>query len=131
MRQLIFTILASTLLVAVSNAFLNPQYAFYRPPSLLMAVDLAPEPEGGEEMTAISSMAGSRMKNMGENSKVKNDDGTVYNFWLLSEAESKLIQEIRTQILKDAKKKANFPGFRKVIRHPAANGFFIDALCNL
>lgn len=80
----------------------------------MVQVELEPEPEGGEEVTAISSMAGSRLKNMGENSDVKNEDGTVYNFWLLAEAEGKLIKEIRTQIVKDAKQKADFPGFRKV-----------------
>lgn len=29
-----------------------------------MAVELKPEPEGGEELTALSTLAGSRMKNM-------------------------------------------------------------------
>lgn len=82
----------------------------------MVQVELVPEPDGGEEMNAIKSMAGSRMKNMGENADVKNDDGTVYKFWLLSVAEADLIKEIRTQIMKDAKKKANFPGFRKVRR---------------
>lgn len=84
-----------------------------RSSQLFMAVELKPEPEGGEEITALSTMAGSRMKNMGENKSLKNGDGTVYDFWLLSEAEGNLIKEIRTQILKDASKKANFPGFRK------------------
>ena len=54
------------------------------------------------------------MQSQGENSKLKSPDGTVYNFWLLSVAEADLIKEIRGQILKDASKKANFPGFRKV-----------------
>ncbi|CAB9507796.1 expressed unknown protein [Seminavis robusta] len=76
-------------------------------------LELKPEPEGGEELTALSSMEGSRMKNLGENSKLKSDEGAVYDFWLLSVAEAGLIKEIRTQILKDAAKKANFPGFRK------------------
>jgi len=50
------------------NAFLSasPGYgAFVRPWSWLsMAVDLKPEPAGGEEVTALSSMAGSKLKNM-------------------------------------------------------------------
>lgn len=113
----------STLILAVlfasTSAFVQNQPSFVRPSSAMrMAqVELEPEPEGGEEVTAISSMAGSRLKNMGENSDVKSEVGTVYKFWLLSEAEASLIKEIRTQILKDAKQKANFPGFRKVRKH--------------
>merc|ERR1719223_795407 len=53
------------------------------------------------------------MKNMGEVEGVKEDEGTVYKFWLTATAEASLIKEYNTQILKDAAKKANFPGFRK------------------
>ena len=79
-----------------------------------MGVDLVPEPEGGEEVTAKRSMPGTRVKNMGQATGVRSDDGTPYSFWMTSEVEGALVQEIRIQILKDAKKKANFPGFRKV-----------------
>uniref|UniRef100_A0A7S1Z771 Trigger factor ribosome-binding bacterial domain-containing protein n=1 Tax=Trieres chinensis TaxID=1514140 RepID=A0A7S1Z771_TRICV len=87
-------------------------------PSLLMSVDLAPEPEGGEELTAVDTMAGSRMKVMGETEtddpNVKAEDGsTVYDFWLTAEADGTLIKEVRTRVSKDASRKANFPGFRK------------------
>jgi hypothetical protein len=77
------------------------------------AVELKPEPEGGEEMTAIKTMVGSRMKNMGEAVGIKSDQGTVYRFWMEATANGALIKELNNQVLKDAKKKANFPGFRK------------------
>jgi hypothetical protein len=111
------TTLIFAMLVASTAAFVREQPRFIgstRSLELMAQVELAPEPEGGEEVTAISSMAGSRLKNMGENSDIKSEDGTVYKFWLLSEAEASLIKEIRIQVLKDAKQKAEFPGFRKV-----------------
>ena len=37
----------------------------------------------------------------------------VYQFWMTTYSNGKNIQEIRQTILKDASKKANFPGFRK------------------
>jgi hypothetical protein len=82
----------------------------------LSAVELDPEPEGGEEITPLSSLPDCRVKNMGEQPKIKSDDGPVYEFWMMASAEGALVKEIRTQILKDASKKANFPGFRKVSR---------------
>ena len=82
----------------------------------LNAVELEPEPEGGEELTSLKTMDGSRMKNMGEVQGVKDDDGTVYKFWLTATAKGDLIKELNTKVLKDAAKKANFPGFRKVRR---------------
>jgi Bacterial trigger factor protein (TF) len=78
-----------------------------------MAVELKPEPEGGEEVTAVKTMAGSRMKNMGQATGVKSDLGTVYSFWMQATVNGALIKDLNTQVLKDAKKKANFPGFRK------------------
>mmetsp|Transcript_87126 Transcript_87126/g.251281 ORF Transcript_87126/g.251281 Transcript_87126/m.251281 type:complete len:216 (-) Transcript_87126:24-671(-) len=81
--------------------------------TLNAAVELKPEPEGGDELTAVKSMDGSRMKNMGPAEKIKNDDGTVYKFWLKATAKGALIKELHNQVLKDAAKKANFPGFRK------------------
>lgn len=34
----------------------------------------------------------------GENKKLKSDLGTVYDFWLLSEAEGNLIKDFRTTV---------------------------------
>lgn len=81
-----------------------------------LSYSLQPEPEGGEEISSVDTMPGSRMKNMGPSS---GDDGQqegeeqVYTFWLEAEADGKLIKEYRIQVEKDASKKANFPGFRK------------------
>mmetsp|Transcript_32073 Transcript_32073/g.57991 ORF Transcript_32073/g.57991 Transcript_32073/m.57991 type:complete len:215 (+) Transcript_32073:99-743(+) len=80
-----------------------------------MAVKLIAEPEGGEELVAISPMADTRMKNMGEfdGDLSEKADGTVYNFWLTSRADGDLIKKTRTTLSKEAAKNANFPGFRK------------------
>lgn len=84
---------------------------------LHMAYELAPEPEGGEEVTALSTMTGSRLKNMGVdeeyNTKSDDDDETVYKFWLSATADGTMVKEFRTKISKEAAKNANFPGFRK------------------
>jgi hypothetical protein len=82
--------------------------------ALGMAVELHPELEGGDEMTPKSSIPGCRMKKMEALPDSKSDDGPVYKFWMTAEADANLIKEFRTQLLKDASKKANFPGFRKV-----------------
>jgi len=76
-------------------------------------VELIPEPEGGEDVTAQQTLEGSRVKNMGEVEGAKSDDGTVYNFWITATAEAALIKKLNTQVLKDAAKQADFPGFRK------------------
>lgn len=75
-------------------------------------VALEPEPEGGIEITPKQSMPGCRMKELQPLSEMKSDK-PAYKFWMTAIAEGALIKEIRTQILKDASKKANFPGFRK------------------
>eukprot|EP00977_Amphora_coffeiformis_P012012 scaffold2954_cov171-Amphora_coffeaeformis.AAC.14 len=81
--------------------------------SVLQAVvELEPEPEGGKELTPTTSMPGCRMKEMDE-LKLKSKLGTPYQFWMTAEVDPTLVKEIRTQVLKDASKKANFPGFRK------------------
>jgi hypothetical protein len=80
-------------------------------------MELAPEPEGGEEVTALKTMEGSRMKNMGEVEGAKEADSTVHKFWLMATAEGALVKKLNTDVLKDAAKKADFPGFRKVGRH--------------
>jgi len=82
--------------------------------SALFAAELVAEPEDGEELTPLKTMEGARMKNMGVCEGVEGKDGPVYNFWLTAQANGKLISEFRAQIMKDASKKANFPGFRKV-----------------
>ena len=81
-------------------------------------VELEPEPAGGEELTATTTLPGCRMKQMGpavqDTSNVENKGLEVFEFWMTAEADGALFQEIRTQLLKDASRKANFPGFRKV-----------------
>ena len=114
MNLFLYTITLSVLSLDLSAAFLKDSPLSPRTPFSLNAVQLEPEPEGGEELTAIDTMPGSRMKNMGEVSGVANDDGTVYDFWMTASAEGKVIKEINTKVLKDASKQANFPGFRKV-----------------
>ena len=62
MRQSLFFL---SLLFIGGHAFLGPGPIGTRSSALSMAaVELKPEPEGGEELTAISTMAGSRMKKM-------------------------------------------------------------------
>ena len=78
-------------------------------PTSLYAAELKPEPEGGEELTKVtSSMEGSRMKNMGAA-----DEEGVYTFWLSATADGAQVKQLRQQTEKEASKKANFPGFRK------------------
>jgi len=78
--------------------------------STLYAAELIAEPEGGEELTKIStSLPGSRMKNLGAE-----DEEGVYKFWLSATADGGMVKRFRLQTEKDASKKANFPGFRKV-----------------
>ena len=83
--------------------------------SALFAVELEAEPEGGDELTALKTMPDCRMKKMKEVSVDGGDiEGPFYEFWMTAVADGELVKGIRTQILKDASKKANFPGFRKV-----------------
>lgn len=76
------------------------------------AVALEPEPAGGIELSSGTSIASCRVKQLEEAPSVKSEG--AFQFWMTAPAEGKLIQEIRSTILKDAAKKANFPGFRKV-----------------
>lgn len=73
---------------------------------LNMAVDLTPEPEGGEELTTSTSIGDTRMKNMGEFEGETSEevDGTVYKFWLTTTAEGELVKKTRTQLSKEAAK---------------------------
>lgn len=78
-------------------------------------VALVAEPDGGEELIPIMAVeVGARMKNMGVSDEVNGKDGPAYNFWMTANVSGKLIAELRAQISKEASKKANFPGFRKV-----------------
>ena len=117
MKNTVTTLLALLCAATNSHAFVQtPSSQFVASSSsLAMAVELIAEPEGGTELTAISStMPGCRVKQMDELKGVKCDFGTPYEFWMTAEVDGALIKEVRTQILKDASKKANFPGFRKV-----------------
>jgi hypothetical protein len=83
----------------------------------LAVVALEPEPAGGIELTSAStSMAGCRIKQLDDEVTVSSSSnvGNAFKFWMTASAEGKLIESIRSTILKDASKKANFPGFRKV-----------------
>jgi hypothetical protein len=82
--------------------------------TLAMAYDMTPEAEGGEEMTPNSSLPSCRMKKLEARPDIRSDIGPVSKFWLTAEADGTMIKTYRTQLLKDASKKANFPGFRKV-----------------
>ena len=77
-------------------------------------MDLVPEPEGGEEISPSEEMPGSRMKNMGEATGITSEDGTAYKFWLQATAPGELMEELYKRTMIESKKKANFPGFRKV-----------------
>lgn len=106
------TVLAVQVALASSPiclAFRAPIAPFRTPTSIfaLMEVELLPEPTDGVEVSAKSSMPDSRVKEM------KVIDDTKFEFWMTAQADGALIQEIKTQVLKDASKKANFPGFRK------------------
>jgi hypothetical protein len=80
---------------------------------LCAAVELEPEPAGGEELQTSNTVPGCRIKKMDAVPDITSKDGDVYEFWLTAVAEAAMITEIRTTVLKDASKKANFPGFRK------------------
>mmetsp|Transcript_38111 Transcript_38111/g.53696 ORF Transcript_38111/g.53696 Transcript_38111/m.53696 type:complete len:228 (+) Transcript_38111:117-800(+) len=75
--------------------------------------ELVAEPEGGDELVAKSTMEDTRMKKMGVVEGKKSENGVVCDFWLSTIVNGKLIKELKMNVLKDAKKKANFPGFRK------------------
>ena len=109
-------------LAAQASAFTT----FYSPtivPSstFLQAAELTPEPEGGEELTKVTtSMEGSRMKNMGAA-----DEEGVYQFWLSATADGAQVKQLRQQTEREASKKAgastrnkcrNTPGKRRGIK---------------
>jgi hypothetical protein len=75
-------------------------------------VQLEPEPAGGIELSSSTSITGCRIKQLDEPATTASEG--AFKFWMTAQAEGMLIEEIRAKILKDASKKANFPGFRKV-----------------
>jgi hypothetical protein len=108
MKASIAIVLASLFASQNTLAFvpvLNPHQR-----TLLRVAELKPEPEGGEELKRVSSsLPDSRVKNLGP------DEGVgVYKFWLTAKADGKTIKKLRDQTEREASKKANFPGFRKV-----------------
>ncbi|KAL7538198.1 hypothetical protein ACHAXR_008353 [Thalassiosira sp. AJA248-18] len=112
-----FTVVAACALFASQDAsafspaarIVAPTTSSRSSSTLLRAAELKPEPEGGKELTKMSSsMENSRMKNMG----AEEEEG-VYNFWLTATADGEKIKKLRVQTEREAGKKANFPGFRK------------------
>jgi hypothetical protein len=101
------------LLVPFASAFVVPQSPTVRTIDL-HAVALEPEPVGGEDVTPLKSMAGCRMKKMEELNNVKSENGPAYQFWMTATVDGNMIKDNHMELLKNAKKKANFPGFRKV-----------------
>mmetsp|Transcript_25546 Transcript_25546/g.29546 ORF Transcript_25546/g.29546 Transcript_25546/m.29546 type:complete len:117 (-) Transcript_25546:1584-1934(-) len=87
---------ATTYCIPPATAFIGTT-ASSRTSSILRAAkkeeeekyQLIPEPEGGEELTSIKTMAESRMKKMGEATGLTgvrtggddDDGGTIYQFW--------------------------------------------------
>ena len=104
------TIIAVALFSCQHTAAFSPTAISSIRCSSLYAAELTPEPEGGEELTKISSsLPDSRMKNMGAD-----EEEGVFKFWLSAKADGAAVKKFRVQTEKDASKKANFPGFRKV-----------------
>lgn len=68
-------------------------------------VPLIPEPEGGDELSALSSIESTRVKSMGEAGMTSEEDSLpVYKFWMQSVAQGELIKEYKVTMLKEAKK---------------------------
>lgn len=104
------TIIAVALVSCQHTAAFSPTAVSSIRCSSLYAAELTPEPDGGEELTKISSsLPDSRMKNMGADE----DEEGVYKFWLSAKADGASVKKLRLQTEKEASKKANFPGFRK------------------
>jgi len=94
----------------------------------IMDIELVTEPEGGDEVTRLVPLSDDvqnsddfviRLKDLGavdesdEAYDLKDSLGApVHNFWLTALAEGAAIQKTRNIVVRDASKKANFPGFR-------------------
>jgi hypothetical protein len=81
--------------------------------SPLFGYELKPEVEGGDELISINPTF-SRVKSLGEVKGETSRGAQVHKIWMSTVGEGKLIKEYQSTLLKDAAKKANFPGFRKV-----------------
>lgn len=105
------TLLTALLAASSSVSAFAPTLHSRTTTSLRMAVELVPEPDGGVELTKISTdvLPGSRMKCMGDSDKIEG----AQEFWLSAKADGAAIKKLRTKIEKESSKKANFPGFRK------------------
>jgi len=98
-----------------SWAFINHQTLNLSPRvgTPIRMVDLEPEPEGGKEMTQFDTgLDQARMKDMGATEE-KRDGSDVHKFWLQASADGSVIKKTRTTVVKEASRKADFPGFRK------------------
>jgi len=107
-----YTLLALSAAMATTStsAFMvSPNRAMTRAGLAMAQVPLVPEPEGGEEMMALSTMEGTRIKKMDEVTGVSSEDGApVYNFWLNTIANGELIKEYKVTMLKESKKKVRW-----------------------
>ena len=115
MRRATIAIILSSCLASQDgvHAFAPSSSALTTVRTFLRAVELKPEPDGGDELKRVtltsSLLPGSRLKNLGPD-----DEGEgIYKFWLTAKADGKEIKRLRDQTEKEASKKANFPGFRK------------------
>jgi hypothetical protein len=107
----ITSLAATAICITTASAFIPPASIASTKLHATTPIELVAEPEGGAELNPVSdSLPGSRMKDMGA---VEGSDG-VHSFWLSAVADGKKIKELRAQTEKEASKKANFPGFRKV-----------------
>jgi len=129
--------IALLLLVGTASAFAPASRGIVCPSVLGAAVELVADPEGGDEISAVMTMPGSRMKNMGDAeglTGVRTDsdygEGTVSKYWLRAKVEGALVKEIHSTVLKESAKKANFPGFRKgqvpPFAMPQIRGFAVE-----
>eukprot|EP00542_Grammatophora_oceanica_P016671 CAMPEP_0194033000 /NCGR_PEP_ID=MMETSP0009_2-20130614/5821_1 /TAXON_ID=210454 /ORGANISM="Grammatophora oceanica, Strain CCMP 410" /LENGTH=215 /DNA_ID=CAMNT_0038673599 /DNA_START=1 /DNA_END=648 /DNA_ORIENTATION=+ len=86
--------------------FLSPLFAEY---------EVVAEPDGGEEVDCVSTMDNTKVKQMSPSEgNIKGEGGEeAFKFWISTVVESSLILSLKKETMKGAKKKANFPGFRK------------------
>ena len=94
----LLVVLSCALLAASTRAFVAPAHVSRQSSRSAMlgrgrlaaeAVALEPEPEGGTELTAFTSIAGCRMKQLDEQVKLSNSENKepAYKFWMAGQAE--------------------------------------------
>jgi len=106
---------------AFAPSSIQPVHTSFAGVSTRFFMTTEPEPEGGDDISAIDTMPNSRMKNMGAvDGKTTEDGSQIFTFWLSAEAEGKLVKGLLDELVRDAKKNANFPGFRKGMIPPYA-----------